>query len=105
MTTAWSATTTPTNEGGGAGPGDDAAADDMAGASTSAAITTTRNATNLIAVVASWKRLLTRMPADCNATSPTSAITATILMSPASDGTRTAVNSPMPIDTYPSTAQ
>src|SRR6267143_319672 len=45
MTTAWSATTTPTNEGEGAGPGDDAAADDMAGASTSAATTTARNAT------------------------------------------------------------
>src|SRR5436309_14899918 len=102
MTTDCSATMTPTNDGAAAG---EAALDAVEGANRSAATTTARNAANLTAVVASWKRLLTRMPADWSATRPTSVAVATILMKPASEGARTAVNSPIAIDTYPSTAQ
>src|SRR5947207_15971193 len=105
MTTDCSATTSPampaargTMSAPVTGAGDEAACAKQAA-------TRARKARNLMAVVASWNRLLTRSPDHCNAAKHASTATAIGLIAGAHDGTRTAANSPMAMVTYPSTAQ
>src|SRR5258706_8650150 len=98
MTTDWSATTSPTRPaerdrpvaGPAADPGD---GDEPAWAKQAA--TRARKARHLIAVVASWNRLLRRRPAHWRAAKKTSTAIATGLTAGLSDGIRTAANSPM----------
>ena len=70
ITTDWSATISPANDGACEANADP---DRMPGAKKIAATTTARNAPNFTTVVISWKRLLTRSPASCNAASAASA--------------------------------
>src|SRR6266851_8805754 len=98
MTTDCSATTSPTRLGAWGRPVAGSAADVGDGdapACAKQAATRARKARNLIAVVASWNRLLRRRPAHCKVPKKTSTATATSLTAGLRDGIRTAVNSPI----------
>src|SRR5882672_465881 len=103
MTTDCSAITSPTRPAAGKAVAGPAAGADEA-AWTKQAATRPRKARNLTAVVTSWNRLLRRRPAHWIAAKQISTATATSLTAGVSEGTRTAVNSPMAMVTYPSTA-
>ena len=97
-----SATTMPANVAVGAWS---AIVDADPGDAARQSTTSKRKATNFTAVVTSWKRLPTRTPAHCSATKLKSAPTAIAFTAPPSDGMSSAENSPIAIETYPSTAQ